>query len=542
MILTPWFGNEGNKLYNMDNFKTGSITSGKNVSFWIDSTPILSFEKPSQPAATDVLVIGGGIAGLTAAYLLLKAGRKVIVAEDGFIGSGESGRTTAHLSCALDDRYYYLESVFGQDAAALAAESHVSAIDEIERIIAEEKIECAFRRVDGYLFLHPSDRDENLDKEFDATKRAGLDTAMLDEIPAVAGGSNKRSIAFHNQAQFHIMRYLDGLAQAIVRNGGTIFTEARAEKITKEGALVNGLAFSAEHIVVATNSPINDTLTMHMKQHAYRSYVIAGKIKKGALPHALWWDTGDADSRWVSQPYHYARTESYDSEYDLLIAGGEDHKTGQGDDEGISEQERYGRLEAWTREFFPMLEDLSYRWSGQIMEPVDSLGFMGKNPGDENIYIITGDSGNGMTHATLGAIIIRDLIKGTENKWKDLYSPSRITFSTAKDFLREAGNMAAQYADWLAPPDLQNTADLEPGHGSVLSHGMQKIAVYRDHDNSLKAFSAVCPHLGCIVQWNNDEKTFDCPCHGSRFTCDGVVVNGPSQTDLRKIRLSSENK
>lgn len=521
----------------MDHFSSASISSGANVSFWLDSMPILSFEKPTAPLTTDVLIIGGGIAGLTTAYLLLKAGRKVTVVEDGFIGSGESGRTTAHLTCALDDRYYYLENIFGKEVAALAAESHAFAIDEIERIVAEEHIECSFKRVEGYLFLHPSDKNETLDKEFAATQKAGLATSLLGEIPFVAGGAGKRCIAFHEQAQFHIMQYLRGLAHAITMLGGSILTEARAETITKEGATVNGFEFSARHIVVATNTPINDVVTMHTKQHAYRSYVIAGKIKKGTLPHALWWDTGDMDSQWVSQPYHYARIEAYDSDYDLLIVGGEDHKTGQDDDENSPESLRYLKLEAWARECFPMLEDLSYHWSGQIMEPVDSLGFMGKNPGDDNIYIITGDSGNGMTHATLGAIIVRDLITGVENKWIDIYNPSRVTFNTAKDFLKEAGNIAAQYMDWLASPDVQNTADLEPGQGGILSYGLRKIAVYRDYDNSLSAFSAVCPHLGCIVQWNNDEKTFDCPCHGSRFTNEGIVVNGPSKTDLKKIRL-----
>lgn len=522
----------------MDNFSDALISSGDNVSFWIDTTPIISFKKPEGPAKTEVLIIGGGIAGLTTAYLLSKAGKKVIVVEDGFIGSGETGRTTAHLSNALDDRYYYLERVFGKEAAALAAESHTAAIDEIEKIIRTEHIDCAFRRVNGYLFLHPSDKEENLDKELEASQRAGLSTTLLPKIPTMAGGSDQRCIVFPNQAQFHILQYLSGLAKAIIRYGGIIYTEAHAESITKEGATVNGFAFRADHIVVATNSPVNDVLTMHTKQHAYRSYVIAGKIRKGLLPYALWWDTGDMDSKWVSQPYHYARVAEYDSENDLLIVGGEDHKTGQGDEEFLSESARYDKLEAWTRECFPMLGDLSYRWSGQIIEPVDSLGFMGKNPGDENIYIITGDSGNGMTHATLGGMIITDSIRGIPNRWQELYSPSRITLSTAIDFLKEAGNMAVQYMDWIGTPDLQNIADLEPGQGGVLSHGIRKIAVYRDYDNKLSAFNAVCPHLGCIVQWNNDEKSFDCPCHGSRFTHEGKVVNGPSIENLRKIRIT----
>jgi len=518
--------------------KNSSITSGENVSFWVDTTSIISFRKPDKDIDAQILIIGGGIAGLTTAYKLLRAGKKVVLVEDGFIGSGETGRTTAHLTCALDDRYYFLEETFGEDAAKLAAESHRAAIDEIEEIVTTLNIDCSFKRVNGYLFLDPTDKEENLDKEFKATQKAGLATSILQGTPAVFNGENQRCLVFHEQAQFHILHYLKGLADSVIALGGIIYTEAHAEEITKKGAKVNGYTFSAEQIIVATNSPINDIMTMHTKQHAYRTYVIAGKIPKGELPYSLWWDTGDQDSKWVSQPYHYVRLEEYDENYDLLISGGEDHKTGQADEEHISQMERYDRLEAWTRNYFPMLEDdLTYRWSGQVMEPVDSLGFMGKNPGDDNIYIITGDSGNGMTHATIGAMIISDSITGIKNKWEDLYNPSRITLKTTGDFIKEAGNMASQYLDWITASDLKNTADLPAGEGGVLSSGLKKIAVYRDFDNTLKAFSAVCPHLGCIVQWNGDEKSFDCPCHGSRFDTEGTVINGPSQTDLPKIHI-----
>ncbi|MEP6806122.1 MAG: FAD-dependent oxidoreductase, partial [Flavobacterium sp.] len=258
-----------------DKFNSSNITSGENVSFWIDSTSMIAFDKPETDIQTDVLIIGGGIAGLTTAYNLVKAGKKVVLVEDGFIGSGETGRTTAHLTAALDDRYYFLEKTFGKDAAKLAAESHTAAINAIEKNVTDLQIDCSFKRVNGYLFLHPSDDEKNLQKEFDATKNAGLNTGILNHIPNVFGGENKNSLAFYNQAQFHILHYLKAIAEEIVNLGGTIFTEARAENITKEGATVNGFTFTASHIVVATNTPVNDTFTMHTKQAAYRTYVIA---------------------------------------------------------------------------------------------------------------------------------------------------------------------------------------------------------------------------------------------------------------------------
>ena len=519
-----------------DHDTTGKKTSGTNISFWIDSTPMRTGVKLDRDINTDVLVIGGGIAGLTTAYLLLKTGKKVTLVEDGFLASGESGRTTAHLTAALDDRYYFIENVFGQSAAALAAESHTSAIAEIGRIVQSEQIDCHFKKVSGYLFLDPTDKPSHLEKEFDATQRAGLNTQFLESVPAMAGGEQMKCVEFVGQAQFHITKYLNGLADAILSLGGNIFTQTRAEEISSKGAKANGFEIKAQHIVVATNTPVNDWVTMHTKQHPYRTYVIGGKIKKGSLPYALWWDTGNADSKWVSQPYHYVRLESYDENYDLLISGGEDHKTGQAESEDIPEEQRYERLEQWTRAHFPEMEDVVYRWSGQVMEPVDSLGYMGKNPGDDNIYIITGDSGNGMTHTTIGAMIIRDLIIGEKNRWADLYDPSRITFKTADDFVMETANMAAQYLDWVTPADLKDAESLQPGQGGIVTSGLKKIAVYKDEHGELQKYTAVCPHLGCIVRWNGDEKTFDCPCHGSRFTCQGEVINGPAMTGLAPLR------
>ena len=517
-----------------------NITSGENLSYWIASSEPIIFEKLEKSLDTDILVIGGGIAGLTTAYCLAKAGRQVILVEDGFIGSGESGRTTAHITCALDDRYFELEKIFGKDKTVLAANSHMAAIEWIDKTVRLEKIECNFKRVDGYLFLHPSDSKETLDKEYEATKQAGLLTQMLPDVPAIASENGKWSIKFPGQAQFHIMLYLKGLAGAIVGMGGKIYTQSKAEDINKKGAKVNGFDVTANQIVVATNTPVNDVLTMHTKQWPYRTYVIGAKIPKGQLPYSLWWDTGDHNSKWISQPYHYVRLEELNEQYDLLISGGEDHKTGQADDENIPEEDRYVRLIEWTKKRFPAIEEIIYKWSGQVMEPIDSLAFIGKNPGDDNIYIITGDSGNGMTHGTLGGMILSDIISGNDNPWEDLYSPSRITLKTADDYLHEVGNMTAQLVDWISSGDIKEAAGLKPGEGGIISSGLKKIAVYRDEQNNLHACTAVCPHLGGILQWNADEKSFDCPLHGSRFTTDGKVINGPAKGDLKKIQIHEE--
>lgn len=513
-----------------------NVTSGFNPSPWFEENKKpLSYSPLSHDIDTDVLVIGGGISGLTTAYCLAKEGRQVILLEDGNIGSGETGRTTAHLTCALDDRYVDLEKIFDKKTAQLAANSHMTAIEWIDRTVTLNAIDCHFRRLDGYLFLHPSDKLESLEEEYEATKRAGLLTEMVTSIPGIAGGEQQNSIRFSKQGQFHILMYLEGLAKAFINAGGTIHTQTKAENITSEGAKANGFSVKANHIVVATNTPVNDWVTMHTKQWPYRTYAIAAKIPKGSLPYALWWDTGDQDSKWISKPYHYARLEEFTEEHDLLIAGGEDHRTGQADDESIDEEDRYGKLLIWAKQHFPSIGSIEYKWSGQVLEPIDSLAYIGRNPGDENIYIITGDSGNGMTHGTLGGMIITDIILERDNPWISLYSPSRITLKTTGHYLKEVGNMVAQFGDWFGHEDISKTDELKPGEGGILSDGFRKLAVYCDENNTIHTCSAVCPHLGAILQWNDDEKTFDCPMHGSRFTTDGKVINGPAISDLKKI-------
>ena len=512
----------------------GVTTSGTNISYWLDSAEPLRFSPLKQNLKTEVVIVGAGIAGLSVAYCLVKAGKSVIVVDDGYIGSGETGRTTAHISNALDDRYAEIERLLGEEKCRLAAESHTEAINFIERVVREENIDCDFMRLDGYLFLHPTDRAKTLEDEYIATNKYGIRTERLQGVPGMAEETGP-CLQFPGQAVFHPMKYLKGLTHYIVTHGSLIFTETHIEAIHKAGIRTQEFTIQADHIVVATNTPVNDRVTMHTKQHPYRTYVIGGLIPRGSLTPALWWDTGNIKSEWVTDPYHYVRVQPYDEEHNLLIAGGEDHKTGQADKEDLEESRRYAKLELWTRRHFPAMKELVYRWSGQVMEPVDLMAFIGKNPGDRNIYIATGDSGNGITHGTIAGMLISDLIQGRNNPWARLYDPSRITLKAAGYFLQEAGNMSLQYLDYFEAGDIKTIRELAVGQGAIVNLNGKKIAVYKDKSKVVRAFSAVCPHLGCIVRWNGDENSFDCPCHGSRFTCEGVVVNGPALSGLERI-------
>ena len=514
--------------------------SGRTSSIWMSTEELPSPPALSEDAQADVCVVGAGMAGLSTAYLLAREGKSVVVLDDGRVAGGETCRTTAHLANAIDDRYFKIERWHGGKAARLAAESHTAAIARIESIVAEEGIDCDFERLDGYLFVPPGESTEVLDHELEAAHRAGLnDVARIERAPLDSFNTGP-CLRFPRQGQFHPLRYLAALARAIERDGGRIFGGTHAAKI--EGgptALVEtrgGPVVTAGWVVVATNTPVNDLVAIHTKQAAYRTYVIGARVPRGSVPKGLYWDTAD--------PYHYVRlqklppgiaaaqTESRAGVYEVLIVGGEDHKTGQAHDAG----ERYARLENWARERFPMMEEVEFRWSGQVMELHDGVAFIGVNPLDAvNVFIATGDSGMGMTHGTIAGMLLTDLILGRENEWEALYSPSRIALRAASEFVKENVNFAAQYLDWVTGGEVSSLEEIPPDSGAVIRRGLSKVAVYRDSQGVLHERSAVCSHLGCIVAWNPAEKSWDCPCHGSRFDPFGRVVNGPAIGDLARV-------
>lgn len=510
--------------------------AGASKSIWMNTASLPAFGPVGPDEMADVVIVGAGIAGLSTAYLLGRAGKSVIVLDDGPIASGETERTTAHLSCALDDRYVEIERLHGEHGAQLAAESHATAIDTIEQIVAAERIACDFRRLDGFLFPASPEDEALLEREFAAAHRAGLpDVELLDRSP-LRGFNPGRVLRFPRQAQFHPLKYLAGLTHAIIRDGGKIFTQSHVIGIQggKPARIqtAHGSHLTAGAVVVATNTPVNDRVVIHTKQASYRSYVIAATVPRDSVPPGLYWDTGD--------PYHYVRLQpgSAADKHDVLIVGGEDHKTGQADDT----EARYTRLEEWTRGRFSIGE-VKYRWSGQVMEPVDYLAYIGRNPLDhDNVYIATGDSGHGMTHGTIAGLLLTDLIFGRRNSWESLYNPSRVTAGAASEYARENTNMAAQYGDWLKPADVEDESHIAPGTGALLQRGLSKVAAYRDDQGELHECSAMCPHLGGVVCWNHAEKTWDCPVHGSRFDRFGKVVNGPAIADLKPVEKVARTK
>ena len=501
-------------------------------------TPWMSFRLPARPPLTgnvraDVCVVGAGMAGMSTAYLLSQKGFSVVVLDDGPIGGGMTSRTTAHLVSAMDDRWHKIEKLHGLDGARLAAESHAGAIAAIEGIVRRESIECDFERVDGFLFLPPGGDAQEIEREFEASVRAGIEGVELADRAPIDAFDTGRCIRFPRQGQLHPLKYLSGLARGIERDRGLIHCGTHVEEIrdgrspcviTREGHQVDCGA-----VVVATNAPINDRVAIHTKQAPYLTYVIGVRVPRGTVARALLWDTLD--------PYHFIRMIPGDDPHgEVLLVGGEDHKTGQEQDGA----ERFAALERWTRERYPVAREILYRWAGQVMETHDGLAFIGRNPGDDNVYVATGDSGMGMTHGTIAGLVITDLIHGVEIPWAELYDPRRITLGATRTFAKETANMAWQYTDWITAGDAKPDAEIAPGKGAVIRRGAHKIAVYRDASGERHEMSAVCTHLGCIVAWNDVESTWDCKCHGSRFDALGQVVNGPAVSDLAAVDVSSD--
>lgn len=490
------------------------------------------FQEISEPGEADVVIIGAGIAGLATAIALLEDGRRVTMVDREGFGEGESLRTTAHLASALDDRFANLQRWHGSEGARLAADSHAAAIDWLEQVCALSHA-ISFQRVTGYLFAHDG-AIERLQDEARAAREAGLDARLkaagLPDWPQLGP-----VLEFPDQARVDMQELIQLLARRAA-DLGSRFVRADAQGVSGGNrvtvALSNGISLTAAAAVIATNVPFHERFALHTKQAPYRSYVVAAPCEAGDIPDALVWD--DAD------PYHYVRwvANLQQPGTGWALIGGEDHKTGQDDD-----PEAYVRLQAWARERFPRLQRFTHAWSGQILEPADGLAFIGADPGGEkNVFVITGDSGNGVTHGALGGLLLRDLIQGRDHPWAKLYDPCRKPLKAGTAWLKENANVAAQYSDWVNPADATTPAALSRGEGAVLRRGLHRVAVYRDAGGELHAFSARCPHLGCVVRWSPQEKSWDCPCHGSRFGArDGQVLNGPAHQPLSPFDLEPES-
>jgi len=486
--------------------------------------------------ACDTVVVGSGIAGLSTAYELTREGRDVVVIDRGSIAGGMTSRTTAHLAPVCDDGLSLLLGMRGEELARKFQKSQEAAVDRIESIVDAHNIACNFRRLDAFLFpalhMEPAEARKQQGEEIDAAKKVGAAVEKINGVP-FKGFEKAPVLRYPRQATFHPLKYVAGLIAAIRDAGGRIFADSAVTAIDESGERIkltvgDAGTITAARAVFATNSPINERVKLHNKMAPYRTYAMAFTIPRGTLPDALYWDMAD--------PYHYVRLQPGPGSVDYLIAGGGDHKSGESDGGAV----RFEAIEAWIRSLVPELGKEVHRWSGQVLDTIDYCGFIGRNPGSKNVFVATGDSGQGMTHGALAGILLRELITSGSSEWEDVYDPGRKTPKGFRNFIRENLTAIKNLAQYVQPGELNSIDELSPGDGGLIRNGRSLVAACRDLDGKLHLHSAACTHLGCVVHWNSTEQCWDCPCHGSQFAPDGAVLNAPAISPLAPAKLPAK--
>ena len=501
-------------------------------SYWMDSASLPRFPRLGNSLTVDVAIIGGGITGITAAYLCKQAGLSVALIERDRCARIDTGHTTAHLTAVTDLRLRDMTKTFGPDAARAVWDAGNAAIDQIVTNIRKHDIACDFKWVPGFLHAPRGDRSastaETLRNEAAAAAALGIDAAFVEATPFFGGPA----VEFAHQAIFHPRKYLSGLVRAIAGNGCHLFEQTHVNAIEGDDPItVKAGDFSVQcrHLILATHNPLMgktgalSSALFQTKLALYTSYALSAKIPAGLIPQASFWDTND--------PYAYLRVE-HRRGYDYAIFGGEDHKTGQEPDTAAA----YARLE---KRFLDLVPDASidHHWSGQVIETNDGLPFIGETAPRQ--FAATGFAGNGMTFGTLSAHAAVDFVLGRKNPWTDLFDPHRKKLLGGTwEYLKE--NKDYPYymlRDWLGGSEGTSLSALQRSEGKILNLDGKKVAAFRDRDGKVSLCSPVCTHLKCIVAWNDAEQTWDCPCHGSRFKATGEVVSGPAESPLEKIPL-----
>lgn len=476
----------------------------------------------------DVLIVGGGVTGITTALLLQKTGLQCLVAEAHNLCFGTTGGTTAHLNSFLDTGYDQIEKKFGEDAARLVARATNQALELYRSNVEEYTIDCGYEQKDGYLYSQNETQTQELDKIFEASKRAGVEVAYSDRIPLPI--EFEKAIVFHEQASLHPSRYVYALAKAFEQAGGVILQNCMVKDFKGDEMLeveTSQGTIKAKNLVWATHIPPGINL-LHFRCAPYRSYAIAVTLHNEAYPDGLAYDMYD--------PYHYYRTQIIDGKK-YLIVGGEDHKTAHKE----NTEKCFNKLEAHVRSYLDVKE-VVFKWSSQYFEPADGLAYIGHLPGNpDNVFVATGYSGTGMTYSHIAAITLTQLISKGQSEYAGLFAPGRIKpVAGFANFVKENADVVKEFiGKRLSKEKLSELADIAPGEAKLVKYEGRSLALYKDEQGELHALNPVCPHAKCSVAWNSAEKSWDCPCHGSRFTPDGEVVTGPASQGLEVVEIES---
>jgi glycine/D-amino acid oxidase-like deaminating enzyme/nitrite reductase/ring-hydroxylating ferredoxin subunit len=481
---------------------------------------------PDTEIVYDVIIVGGGITGVSTALLLQNAGKKCLVIEANNLCFGTSGGTTAHLNTLLDTPYTTILKNFEKDNAVLVARAVKEAIELIKQNIREYKIECGFEDSCAYLFSENHEQTEELDEIYDACREVGLDVSHSLTLPIEM--DFEKTIEVRGQAKFHPVKYVYALADAYERAGGVILQHCRVDEIQDTDGITAETTygnFRCNNLIYATHIPPGINL-IHLRCEPWRSYAMAFTLKNGKYPNDLLYDMYD--------PYHYIRSQKIDDR-EYMIVGGEDHKTGESENPGAS----FLRLESYIRKHFDV-DEISFKWSSQYFESADGLPYIGHLPGHPgNIFVATGYGGNGMTYSAVAAQLLTKMILKEDSPYIKLFDPNRIKpvagFTT---FLKHNVDVLKKFIDkWFDKERLDELVEMAPGEGKVIKIDGEKVALFKDEHGELHAINPVCTHMKCSVAFNNAEQTWDCPCHGSRFSIEGQMLTGPASHDLEKIEI-----
>lgn len=495
----------------------------KHSPVWQENAYVPQYSQLQHDIEVEIAIVGGGITGLTTAYLLSKLGLKIAVLESHKIASGVTGHTTGHLTTIPDNYYYHIISDFGIESAKTVFRATSEAKRFIEKLVQQENIDCDLKKVPAYYYAEDEMQLDRLDKELVAMQKIGVPAGEAD-FPL--GFDVLKSVKVDNQAQFNAVKYLSGLARVIPNPANKIFEESHVEDIKKRNnhylLKTKKASIIAKKVILATHSPSGFNL-VQTEIAPYMSYVMAVELEH-PIPEALFYDLKD--------PYTYIRTYKLNNKQ-LAIIGGFDHKTGQAKDE----TDHFRMLEQHIRERFAVKE-IKYKWAAEVFTPADSLPYIGKSPHADNIYIATGYSGDGLIFGTIAGMMLADLSTNSPNAWQDLFKPSRIKpIAAGKEFIKENVNVAKRFVKDHFSSDVDDVEEIGINEGAIVNINGDKFAVYRDEEGQAHYLSPICTHLKCVVQWNNDHKSWDCPCHGSRFKATGEVMSGPAMKGLERKKV-----
>ncbi len=497
---------------------------------WSATTTFKTYPQLSGDIEVDVAIIGAGITGITTAYNLARAGKRVAVLEALKVGSGTTGSSTGNLYAPVDERLHTIKSKHNDETLQAVAASRSAAIDFIEQRVQEFNIDCEFQRVPWHLFSEPgNDLMAHVEREREAIEKAGL--PVSGDVPAGFPFQVDAITTIPNQAQFNPLKYVQGLAAAIAGDNCQIFEATQVTNVEDgEPGIVHTPQgkVTARHVVMATHTP-KGIYAVHTAMEPYREYAMAVRLKGNLPPGGVYWH--------VQQMQHHSIRPYSNEQGNFLLILGEAHKVGHQE----HNEENFQKLEQYLTERFEV-EHIVYNWAAQNYKPADALPYIGTSPLQNHTYIATGFAADGLTWGTVAAAIISDAIAGKENQWAKYFDPKRFTpVASAPKFIKENVEVATHLVkDYLLFGDADEFKEIQAGDGKTIEMNNERLAAYRDEEGKLHVVSAVCTHMGCIVHWNNAEKSWDCPCHGSRFSVEGAVLEGPAYLDLAKKEVKDD--